>query len=261
MPSFEALQQHIVERPWRAGLYAFGALAFATLVLLAVDSVLRPESFAVRNLSFEGEFRQVDQQVLTAAVMESVRGNFFLLDLDAIRERARAVPWVHEVTVRRRWPDGVHIRFSEQQLVARWGKSGWVNAQGEYVNLRGREGPSAGLPLLAGPEGLQARVLEHYRKLSALLAPVELQIASLTLTDRHSWNIVLHNGLLLTLGREEPEPKVERFARVYPRALAAQVARAKRVDLRYTNGFSVEWTNRAAAPRASEIMATGLNEG
>lgn len=260
MPSLEALQQHIVERPWRAGLYAFGVLAFATLVLLAADTVLRPESFAVRSLSFEGEFRQVDQQALTAAVMDSVRGNFFLLDLDAIRERARTVPWVYEVTVRRRWPDGVHIRFSEQQLVARWGKSGWVNAQGEYVNLQGREG-MAGLPLLIGPEGLQARVLEHYRKLNEILAPVQLQVATLTLSDRHSWNIVLHNGLVLTLGREEPEPKVERFAHVYPHALAAQVARAKRVDLRYTNGFSVEWANRAVAPRAIEIMATGLNEG
>jgi len=260
MPSFEALQHHIVERPWRAGLYAFGVLALATFVLLAADTVLRPESFAVRSLSFEGEFRQVDQQALTAAVMESVRGNFFLLNLDAIRARARTVPWVHEVTVRRHWPDGVHIRFSEQQLVARWGKSGWVNVQGEYVNLQRREGP-AGLPLLTGPDGLQQRVLEHYRNLNDILAPVQLQVAALTLTDRHSWNIVLHNGLVLTLGREEPEMKVERFARVYPRALAAQVARAKRVDLRYTNGFSVEWMNRTGAPRAAEIMATGLNEG
>jgi len=260
MPSLEALQQHIIERPWRAGLYAFGVLALATLVLLAADTVLRPDSFAVRNLSFEGEFRQVDQQALTAAVMDSVRGNFFLLDLDAIRERARTVPWVHEVAVRRHWPDGVHIRFSEQQLVARWGKTGWVNAQGEYVNLQRSEGP-VGLPLLIGPNGMQQRVLEHYRSLNAILAPVQLQVTALTLTDRHSWNIELHNGLLLTLGREEPEPKVERFARVYPRALAAQVARAKRIDLRYTNGFSVEWVNRTGAPPATEIMATGLKEG
>jgi cell division protein FtsQ len=260
MPALEAFRLQIGERPWRAGLYAFGALALATLVLLATDTVLRPDSFAVRRLSFEGEFRQVDQQALTAAVMDSVRGNFFLLDLDAIRERARRVPWVYEVTVQRRWPDGVHIRFTEQQLVARWGKSGWVNAQGDYVDLQGRAGPD-GLPLLAGPDGLQARVLEHYRKLNVILAPVSLQLTALTLTDRHSWNIVLHNGLVLTLGREEPEPKVERFARVYPRALAAQAASVKRVDLRYTNGFSVEWVNRNGAPRASGIKTTGLNEG
>ena len=37
MPSLEALQQHLVERPWRAGLYAFGALTLATLALLAAE--------------------------------------------------------------------------------------------------------------------------------------------------------------------------------------------------------------------------------
>ena len=260
MATFESLQQRIAGRPWHAGLYAFGVLALATFVLLVVDYVLRPESFPVRNMSFEGEFQQVDQQALAAAVVDSVRGNFFLLNLDAVRERARRVPWVHDVTVRRRWPDGVHIQFSEQQLAARWGKSGWVNVQGEYVDLRGQEGP-LDLPLFSGPQGMQARLLEHYQKLNEILAPAQLQISALTLTDRHSWNIVLHNGLMLTLGREAPEAKVERFARVYPQALAAQVARAKRVDLRYTNGFSVEWTNRSGAPRTGEIMATGLNEG
>jgi cell division protein FtsQ len=104
-------------------------------------------------------------------------------------------------------------------------------------------------------------VLEHYRKLNEILAPAQLHVAALTLTDRHSWNIVLHNGLVLTLGREAPEPKVERFARIYPGTLSAQAARAKRVDLRYTNGFSVEWSNRTGAPRTTEIIATGLNEG
>ena len=54
---------------------------------------------------------------------------------------------------------------------------------------------------------------------------------------------------------------VDAQAPVYPRALAAQVTRAKRVDLRYTNGFSVEWANRAGVPRATEILATGLKEG
>jgi len=260
MPTLEMLQQQLVERPRRAGMVAFGALALATIILLAVDTLLRPESFAVRNLSFEGEFQQVDQKALTAAVMDSVRGNFFLLDLDAIRERAHSVPWVHDVTVRRTWPDGIHIRFSEQLLVAHWGKNNWVNMQGEQVNLQGREGP-AGLPQLVGPEGLQARVLDHYRQLNEILAPARLQVAALTLTDRHSWNIVLNNGLVLILGREEPEPKVERFARIYPRALSAQAAQVKRIDLRYTNGFSVEWANRTGAPRTLEIMTTGLKEG
>lgn len=260
MRAFDALRERVAERPWRAGLYAFLALTLVTTLLLVVDHALRPQSFPVKSVTFEGDFREVDEQTLAAAVMDAVRGNFFLIDLETIRERAQSVPWLHEATVRRRWPDGVHIRFTEQQLVARWGRNTWLNDHGQVVDLKDRAGPS-GLPLLSGPAGLSLRVLEHHRQLSAILAPVGIEIAQLTLSARHSWHIVLNNGLTLTLGREPPEPKVARFARVYPDIFARQGGRARRVDLRYTNGFTVEWTNRATATRDAEIMATGFNEG
>lgn len=260
MAAFETLRRRIAERPWRAGLYAFGVLALAALVLSGIDYLLRPENFPVRRVSFEGEFKHVDQQELASTVMDTVRGNFFLLDLDAVRERTQTVPWVYQASVQRRWPDEVHIRFTEQELVARWGDRGWVNAQGDYVDLKGHPGPD-GLPRLEGPDGMQTRVLDHYRRLSALLAPDGLAIRVLTLTPRLSWNVALASGPVLTLGREEPEPKVARLARVWPQALAAQAASIRRVDLRYANGFAVEWAGRAGTPRAADVMPTGLNKG
>jgi cell division protein FtsQ len=260
MSWFDVVQRRVAERPWRAGLYAFVALLLLTLLLLVSDYALRPQSFPVKSVSFEGDFREVDEQALASAVMDSVRGNFFLIDLEAIRQRAESVPWVHEASVRRRWPDGVHIRFTEQRLVARWGRDAWLNDRGRVVDLKGRPGPS-GLPRLSGPAGLSERMLEHYRQLSATLAPAGVGIAQLTLSARHSWSIVLDNGLSLALGREEPEPKVARFARVYPRVLAAQAGKARRVDLRYANGFTVEWIDRANPARDAGVMATGFNEG
>jgi cell division protein FtsQ len=257
---FDSIRQQIAERPWRAGLYAFLAVTTAGAGLLAVDYLLRPDYFPVRNVRFEGEFRNVDEQVLASAVVDVVRGNFFLLDLDAVRARAQGVPWVYTVSVRREWPDSVYVRFTEQEIVAQWGAKGWINTQGEYVDLRGQTGPE-GLPRLDGPAGMTARVLAHYRKLNALLADAGLQIRSLVLTARHSWNVTLDSGLQLTLGREEPEPKIERFARVYAASLGARAGQVKRVDLRYTNGFAVEWSNRVAPPRAAGMITTGSSEG
>ncbi len=259
MQAVEQLQQGILEHPWRAGLYAFTALIAVFAVVMAVDLVLRPTSFPVKRVSFEGEFNHVDEQALTAAVVERVRGNFLLVDLNAVRERAVQTPWVHRVTVRRVWPDGIHIVFTEQNLVARWGAQAWVNAQGEAVQLRGEAGPT-GLPRLNGPEGMSARVLEHFQKLSALLVPVGLQITTLTLTPRHSWVIELNNKLTLTLGREEPEPKIERFARMYPAVAASQSRRIRKIDLRYANGFAVEWEGQAAVVPGAAIT-TGSIEG
>ncbi|MDH4134406.1 MAG: cell division protein FtsQ/DivIB [Gammaproteobacteria bacterium] len=260
MSALERLQQRVRERPWRAGLYAFMTLVVATALLAVLDQALRADTFPVRRVSFEGEFRNVDEKTLLAAVMESVRGNFLLVDLDAVRAKVKKVPWVYDASVRRQWPDGVHIRFVEQEIVARWNKDGWVNAQGDAVNLHGRPGPE-GLPRLEGPEGTQARVLEHYRKLDELLVPAGLRLAQVTLTARHSWNLTLNNAVTLVIGRETPEPKVERLAQFYPATLAGVPGRAKRIDLRYANGFAVEWADRAMAPRSSEIVATQYNGG
>lgn len=260
MAWIERLHHALVRHPRRAGVYAFVLLAAAGATLLALDYLLRPETLPVRRVSFEGEFRHVDERALADAVIEAARGSFLLVDLEAIGARARSVPWVHEVSVRREWPDGVHVRFTEQQLVARWTAGGWVNRQGERVELGGQPGP-VGLPALGGPDGLTARVLEQYRELDGILAPAGLAIASLTLTDRHSWSLVLDNGLALTLGREEPQARVARFVRAWPRALAAEAGRIRRVDLRYTNGFAVEWSGRAATARDGATIATGLNEG
>jgi len=257
---FERLQQQMTERPWRAGVYAFAAVMAIAAILFVADYILRPDSFPVRRLTFEGDFRHVDQKVLADAVINSVRGNFVLLDLDAVRAKAQSVPWVHTAEVRRLWPDGVQIRFTEQQLVARWGSNAWLNQEGEVVNLQGRPGPE-GLPELSGPEGMQARVLEHYRQLGAILGDAGLAISRLSLSARHSWSLTLENGLALTLGREEPEEHVARFARAYPLSLANVLGRIRRVDLRYPNGFAVEWNGRAAPARASELMTTKLREG
>jgi len=260
MQWLDALRHRVAERPWRAGVYAFVTLMLLTFTLVLVDHALRPQSFPVRMVSIEGDFREVSEKEVAAAVMDAVRGNFFLLDLDTIRARAESIPWIHEATVRRDWPDGVHIRFTEQQLVARWGRQAWLNDVGQVIDLKGRSGPQ-GLPQLSGPDGLSERVLDHFRKLDSVLAPAGLKIAQLTLSARHSWSIALDNGILLTLGREEPESKVDRFARVYRGVLASPAARVRRVDLRYTNGFTVEWVNRSSAVRDAEAITTGLNEG
>jgi cell division protein FtsQ len=107
---------------------------------------------------------------------------------------------------------------------------------------------------------MSGRVLEHYQQLAALLAPVGLQITTLTLTPRHSWRIELDNRLVLTLGREAPEPKLERFVRMIPVVAASQSRRMRRIDLRYTNGFAVEWEGPAVVLPGTAIT-TGSIEG
>lgn len=238
------------DHPFKTVLLAVVMLGVTLGAVAGLDYLLRADTFPVRNVSFEGDFKRIQQRSLAEAVAERASGNFFSLDLEAVRKSAEAVPWVHRVTVRRRWPDGVHIQFTEQQLVARWGESAWVNGDGELVELRGQAGPE-GLLRLSGPPGTQAEVLAQWRRLEPVAHAHALGVARLRLTPRYTWEIELSNGLRLLAGRGAPHDHFARFLEVYRQAMAGREAHIGHVDLRYTNGFAVEWNASGA----------GVNEG
>ena len=241
---------------------------------LAVDWLLRVENYPVTSVRFEGPFRQVQREQLEAAVMGLVRGNFFLVDLDTVKRRVEDIPWVHRASVRRTLPSEIAVSFSEQKLVARWGARDWVNASGEVVQVPAAELPD-GAPTLAGPDGTSAQVLNAYRAFSAALNANTLRVRALTLTPRGSWRIEMETGadvakrmFIVMLDHEQPGRRLERFGRIYARTLETAVADVRAVDLRYTNGFSVEWRSREAAARAlgappARVTASlaGENEG
>lgn len=250
-----------------ASLFKAAVALFMTLVAL-IGAVLvtewfsRPEVFPVRAVRFEGAFRHVTQEQLAVAVAPAVRGNFLQLDLDAVKARAESLPWVHQAEVRRRWPRDLLIRVHEQQLTARWNGDAWVNQAVQAVRVPDATLP-ADAPQLEGPEGTQALVYERWQEFNRALAGTDLRLRRLTLTPRRTWQIELTNGLRLVLDRVQPARKLERFARVYARALARVGATARVVDLRYTNGFAVEWQRGAAAGRTepTQRMKSATSRG
>jgi len=254
------------------GLFKAAVLLFSLLFILLVfafgaDWLLRTDNFPVRHVRFEGEFRHVTQAELEKAVMNTVHGNFFLIDLDAVKARVESLPWVYKASVRREWPQDVYVRFTEQQLAARWGEAAFLNQVGDVVRVGGADLP-AGLPRLDGPDDTGPQVLEHYKSLGGILAAAGLTLERLTLTARRTWQLGLSNGITIVIDHEQPEDKLERFARVYVQSLAPMVANIKQVDLRYTNGFSVQWLGghatadvRGARERAGNAGAGTVNKG
>jgi cell division protein FtsQ len=255
---------------YRAALAALAAMVGILGLLLMLDWLLRADTMPVRNLRFEGEFRHVTPTQLEDAVRDAVRGNFLLLDLDTIRAKVEALPWVHRASVRRSWPRDVAIQFTEQRPVARWGESAWVNYLGEEIRVDSVDLP-ADAPLLAGPSGTSALVLDQYQRLRERLASAGIGIRRLTMTVRRTWEIELTalrpaareaEGMLLIVDREDAEHKVERFARLYTPLLAAQAGDIRQIDLRYRNGLAVQWRNGGPRPRDGRLSKTpAVKEG
>jgi cell division protein FtsQ len=222
----------------------FVALLGLIALLATLDWLLHPQGLRVRNVRFEGEFRRVTHAELARAVRDVVDVNFLLLDLEAVKRKVEALPWVYRADIRRWWPRDVYVQFEEQKIVARWGDRGWVNHAGEAVRLPDAEFP-ADMPRLDGPEGTSAQVLEQYQQLAPLLGAHGLVPGSVTLTPRRTWELDLTNGIKLVLDGRDIRRKVEQFARVYTQQLASQAANIRQVDLRYANGFAVRWRNGA----------------
>ncbi|BAU47278.1 cell division protein FtsQ [Sulfurifustis variabilis] len=242
----------------RTGALLLLALGLLVSVSYGVDWALRTQNFPVASIRFEGPFRRVTHAELESAVLPLVRANFFLVDLDAVKRQLEDIPWVHRVSVRRAFPQDLHVEFTEQRVVARWRDDAWLNASGEVVHVQVTD--AEGLPRLEGPDGTAAQVLAAYEDFGRALAPAGLKLAGASLTPRRSWRLDLEGPeelrLTLVLDHEQPQKRLARFARFYATTLASQAGAVRLVDLRYTNGFAVEWRRRegmrvagATAPR------------
>jgi len=224
-------------KPLLALLTVLGSALGLTLML---EWMKNPQQWPVSRVQIEGEFRHLQNAQLQAVVAPPAAAGFFVVDVGEIQTRLQALAWVEQVSVRRVWPDELDIDVREQQPVAHWGASSFMNAHAETFTP---EQPVAlpGLPLLDGPEGHQQRVLDMHGRMQALLKPLQLEVSRLSLTARRAWRLQLSNGLTLEVGRKHPLQRVARFVRVYPAILAAGEGQLTAVDLRYSNGFAAHW--------------------
>jgi len=210
----------------------------ASTVLLGKQWLSDPWRFPLNVVEAKGDFRYLDKQQLQAAVAPHATGGFFTVDVAAIRDAAEQLPWVYKASVKRIWPETLRLQIEEQQPVARWGTDGFLNQQGETFTP-GKTDISMILPGLAGPDGQQLKVLQNFQAVSKTLAPLGISITRMELDNRRAWHLQLDNAVLLELGRADGRQRLQRFVRAWPDVFAGRLDDLQRVDLRYSNGFSV----------------------
>ena len=212
----------------------------AATVFLGKQWLSDPWRFPLSVVEVKGDFRYLDKQQLQLAVAPHATGGFFTVDVAAIRTAAEQLPWVHRARVKRVWPATLRLQIEEQQPVARWGEHGFLNERGEPF-VPEVTATSLVLPSLAGPDGLELKVLENFQRVSKTLAPLGITVTRMQLDNRRAWHLQLDNAVLLELGRADAGRRLQRFVRAYPNVFAGRLDDLQHVDLRYSNGFSVYW--------------------
>ena len=229
------------------------ALMGATLAL-GVQWLQDPNRFPLRVVKIASKLHRLEKDELQQALAPYVRGGFFTVDVTGIHDALERLPWVYRATVRRDWPDRLIISLVEQVPEAHWGKGALLNRYGE-IFVPQRLPDKLALPRLSGPQGHEQSVLEQYRRCAQTLSPLGLHIVRVELNERRAWRIGLDNGVQIELGRVDTALRLQRFVRSFPEVFAGHLEALKRVDLRYSNGFSVYWQQAGAGERASRGLS------
>ena len=235
----------------RIAAWIIALLLVALPVVAVLNGWIAGSRWPMRHLVVTGEFHQVADAQVRAAVLPFVRGGFFAVDLPRVRGAIAVLPWVRSVQVRKRWPDRLEVAVDEYAPLARWGRGRMLSENGEIFPAPGV--PISGLPEFDGPDDRASEVMSFYSQAKPLFLGSGLQVRTIALSARSSWNLELSDGTQIEVGRGDPQARLERFARLLPRLRRADPRPLLRADLRYTNGFALTW---GAVPAPANGAAT-----
>jgi len=234
-------------------------VSFFVLVIITIFSfswflnkkVSSEESTPVTSIVIGGEMPFTIRADIETAIESVNLGNFFNVDVNDVQEKVAELPWVYSVSVRKKWPNELKIYVVDQTPIALWNGDFLINQYGKAFQADTQRLQSP-LPSFFGPEGSENIALDNFVNLSKLLKFSELSIDELVLTERHSWQLTLNDGVILNLGRENKVERVQRFMDVYPEIIKTKKENQQidYVDLRYDTGLAVGWKAAEKKQRA-----------
>lgn len=224
-------------------------LGFAVAFLLALGSqAARLPLFALTKVTVDGELSRVNLAALRTEVAPALRGNFFTVDLQAVRHAFEQVPWVKSVQVQRDFPHALHVRVREQDAAALWGEEGsaaLVNREGEIFAADADPAEDAHLARLVGPREQSAQMLAMLGRLGPALQPLQAPVQQLSLSPHGSWRVQLEGGAAVELGTGDAPVLLARLQRLTATLAGVAQRQGRRItqmeyaDLRYANGYAL----------------------
>lgn len=214
----------------------FGAAAFLAIGIKPFQA----EHLPVRFVRVQGTLKYLDKSAFEAGLGSELGSGYWGLDLEQVRLAAEKLAWVRSVRVQRMWPDTLILKVEEHVPYARFGDDRLLSSRGVVFSPEDIQ-PFTGLPLIEGPAERGADLLAAFQQLQAEARELGMTLEKLSVSERNSWAIRLSDGITIELGRETPVRTFQRFVAALSLLGKHQVRSMVRADLRYRNGFAVEW--------------------
>lgn len=230
--------------------------------------------FEIKAVELEGETSHISTVHFKRSLGNTISGNFFDIDINAIRQAALSAPWVKDVSVHKVWPDRIRIEIKEHKALALWEDGRLVSVDGVLfaANPEEADNPMA-LPEFFGRADMVKELTRRYKRFSQMLRTVkpDARVTELSVTDRDSWTLAIASKDIpptrIELGTERENWTLEdRFAVVivqYDEVQALMKGPPASIDARYENAFSAtlpektlkRYRSNANRRRAAEAVA------
>ncbi len=235
-----------VSFPWRKVL-AIVLIIMPVAALVGVYQWIQsPEHLTIKSVAVKGDLKILDKTQLQPVIEPFTKTNLYLLDAKALETALENNPWVHSASMTRIWPDRLIVKIYEQNPVAFWGNDAMLAENGEIIPAVLTDKQQK-LPTLYSPRDKGRNMATGFLKIRKWMEGFPLKMVEFQEDARGSWQIKLENGMTLKIGRDQQEKRLRRFMVGYKQSLVEVIDKIKAVDLRYTNGFAVQWKKGLSA--------------
>ena len=202
--------------------------------------------FLIESVAITGELVNTNGSEIEIAIEQLVESDYFSIRLGAIKTVLEDLPWIKTVDVRRVWPNSILININEKQAVAYWQNKELLSSDAKSFNPK--EIKSIGhLPRLSGPEDKAEFVMNNYHQMNRILRAVGLNIESLYLEDRYSWQLILNNKMTVRVDVKKSLEKIKNMVSLLKRVSIEELEEIKSIDLRYENGMAISHSHKKLA--------------
>ncbi len=221
---------------WKLVLLLLGLGVTGSIAAGGLSHLL--QNVQIRQVQLQGDLRYLDAGALTRDLSIRFNRNYLETTLSQVISEVESHPWIASASARRVWPDTLLIEITEQRPVAIYNDTQYLGLSGDLF-----EPPTPvnePLPRLYGELSETMQVYSHYGVFSDHLSDFS-EVASVSRGHDLGWQIALHNGINLQLGRVDILGRLARARDVLNHLDGEKLAKLQEIDARYDNGVALAW--------------------
>lgn len=208
---------------------------------VAIDNVLE---IPISQIEVEADLDFQARHEITEVINGHIENGFVRVDLELLRLELMDLPWVYQVGIRRKLPQGLVVELIEEKPLAYWNDKALINSYGDVFSPE-KLPAIAGLPKFRGQD--EKKVLGIYQQLKTLLPQDQQPIKALIISEQDMVVVRLSSETELVLSIDKLHEQVKRWNQITAVGIGERLPEVRHADLRYSNGAAIQWKNIVAS--------------